>query len=355
MENVVQKLAEYMASLGHESYVVTYNRLRRQGKMELPTREVINGVNVIRIKPDFAWAHGSYSKELPDVIREIDPDVLHVHGWRHPLVFQVARLKKRMQFKAIIHTHAPFHSLNQLGFVVWLYHRSIDRFMANSLAEFDAVVALTPFERDVLVERLKVPREKITCIPNGLDDDFERYSNSFKTREHTVLYMGALSRLKNVQLLADSMGRVISKVPDARLILAGEDQGALSNVMRNEKSASFEYVGVVKDTERYKTLGTAQVFVHPCLYEAFGISLIEAQSLGKPCVITGEGGQLYSAPVMKTSLHAEPNPTDFGDKIVKLLTNSTLYDELSQNATSWAFEHRWSKLLPKYDALYGIG
>jgi hypothetical protein len=50
VEEVVRKIAEYTASRGYETYVVTYNRLRNGGVGSLPREEEINGVHVIRLK-----------------------------------------------------------------------------------------------------------------------------------------------------------------------------------------------------------------------------------------------------------------------------------------------------------------
>jgi hypothetical protein len=85
--------------------VVTYNRLRNGGVGSLPREEVINGVHVIRLKPDLTWSNGTYSSELPQVIRRLKPDIVHVHVWRYPHVFQVARLKRELGVKAIPHNY----------------------------------------------------------------------------------------------------------------------------------------------------------------------------------------------------------------------------------------------------------
>jgi glycosyltransferase involved in cell wall biosynthesis len=45
VEEVVRKIAEYTASRGYETYVITYNRLRNSGIGSLPREE-----DVIRLK-----------------------------------------------------------------------------------------------------------------------------------------------------------------------------------------------------------------------------------------------------------------------------------------------------------------
>jgi len=58
VEEVVKRVAEYTASKGYETYVITYNRLRKGGTNSLPRGE-INGIHVIRLKPNLIKFRGT--------------------------------------------------------------------------------------------------------------------------------------------------------------------------------------------------------------------------------------------------------------------------------------------------------
>lgn len=358
VEEVARRIAEYMASKGHNVHVLTCNRLRADGKCSLPRKETINNVEVTRVKPNFIWSYGTYSSEVPKVLEELRPDLVHVHAWRHPHIFQVAKLKKKLKFKAVIHTHAPFHKLNQLGLTTWLYHKTVDQTRRGVLREYDAVVALTPHEKNLLVEKLGVKSERITTIPNGIDDEISNVNintaeNETMNKNPMILYVGRVSRSKNVDLLVKAM-RILARERVAKLVLAGPDENLVAKLKGYSKKygIDFHYKGQVSDVEKYKLYSECTIFAHPAVYEPFGITLLEAQAFRKPCVITGNGGQLYATLPGMTSLHAMPNPEDFGEKIATLLMNEKLYKELSSNAKKWALRHLWSKILPEYDKLY---
>jgi glycosyltransferase involved in cell wall biosynthesis len=354
VEEVVKHIAEYMVSRSHDVHVVTYNRLRRGDVGSLPREEVINGVRVIRLRPRITWSHGTYSTELARMLERLQPDLVHVHVWRHPHIFQVAKLKKKLKFKAVIHTHAPFHKLNQLGLITWLYHKAVDKIGGGVLREYDAVVALTPHEKNLLVGKLGVKPEKITIIPNGINDEISNINIDVEERKDPmVLYVGRVSRSKNVDLLVKAM-RILAKKMVAKLVLAGPDEDLVAKLERYSMKygIDFHYMGQVSELKKYELYSECTLFAHPAIYEPFGITLLEAQAFGKPCVITGIGGQLYVAPSGMTSLYAVPNPKDFGEKIATLLMNERLYKELSGNAKKWALQHLWLKILPKYDKLY---
>lgn len=359
VEEVARRIAEYMASKGHEVYVVTYNRLREGRKRSLPQREVINDVEVIRVEPDFIWSYGTYSSKIPRVLEELRPDLVHVHVWRHPHVFQVAKLKEKLKFKAVIHTHAPFHRLSQLGLVTWLYHRIVDRIGKGVLREYDAIIALTPYEKNLLIRKLNVEDNKIKIIPNGIDDRISSIAaNTAEVKmindNHVILYIGRISRSKNIDLLIKAMKILMRKKVVAKLVLAGPDENLVNKLKRysRKNDIDFHYMGQVPEVEKYELYSECTVFAHPAIYEPFGIALLEVQAFGKPCVITGEGGQLYAAPPGVSALHAMPTPEDFGEKMAALLTDQELYEKLSRNARKWALRHLWSKILPEYDRLY---
>jgi glycosyltransferase involved in cell wall biosynthesis len=148
--------------------------------------------------------------------------------------------------------------------------------------------------------------------------------------------------------------RIVTRRVPAKLILAGPDENLIARLkgLSSKYGIDFHYKGQVLEVEKYRLYSKSTILAHPAVYEPFGITLLEAQAFSKPCVITGEGGQLYAAPPGGTSLHAMPNPKDFADKILTLLTDEGLYKELSINARCWALEHLWSKILPAYDKLY---
>jgi len=356
VEEVARRIAEYMVSKGHDVYVLTYNRLRMGGKLSLPRNDIINDVKVIRVEPNFIWSSGTYSSEVPNVLEELKPDLVHVHAWRHPHVFQVVKIKRKLKFKTVIHMHAPFHKSNQLGLITWLYHKAIDQMKRGILKEYDAVVALTPHEKNLLVERLGVKSERLIVIPNGISDEIFSVNINPEVgvidENPIILYIGRISKSKNLDLLIKAMKVLTKKM--AKLILAGPDENFVIKLKRYSRKSNidFDYMGQVSEIEKHRLYSRCAVFAHPAIYEPFGITLLEAQAFGKPCVITGDGGQLYAAPSGVTSLHATSSPEDFGEKIATLLTDKELYKKLSRNARKWALRHSWSRILPTYHRLY---
>jgi glycosyltransferase involved in cell wall biosynthesis len=352
VEEVVKHIAEYMVSRGHDVHVVTYNRLRRGGVGSLPREEVINGVRVIRLRPRITWSHGTYSPELSEVIKALNQDIVHVHAWRHPHVFQVAKLKKAMGFKAVLHGHAPFHKLNQLGIITWTYHKIIDIFGRDYLKIYDKYIALTKHEASIIT-RLGISNDRIENIPNGVKEDMCDVGNAGKA-DGQVLYLGRISKSKNLNLLFRAMKYVAKEVKSVKLVLAGPNEGLVNGLLdyASRHSIDVQYLGEVNEKLKHKLYLESTVYVLPSLYEPFGITLLEAGVHGIPSVITGNGGQVEAAPPGLASLWAEPKPDKYGEAITTLLTNENLRKRLGSQAREWAQQHVWDRILPRYEELY---
>ncbi|BDR92707.1 glycosyltransferase family 4 protein [Vulcanisaeta souniana] len=351
VEDVVKHITEHMASRGHEVYVITYNRLRTGAIGTLPREEEVNGVHIIRLKPTITWSHGSYSPELPNVMRSLKPDIVHVHVWRHPHVFQIAKLRREMKFKAILHGHAPFHKLNQLGPITWTYHRLVDNTLKGVLRNYDTYIALTNHEKEIVTKKLGLSEDKVIIVPNGIEEDRCKPNNE---RDDTVLYLGRISRAKNVQLLIKAMNIVKDEVKDAELIMAGPDEGLINQLINyaDRHGIKMKYLGVVDEEQKHELYLRSRVYALPSTYEPFGITLLEAGIHATPSTITGNGGQLHAAPPEKASLWTEPKPEKYAKTITQLLTDDELWKKLSQGAYEHAKNLTWNKILPLYERLY---
>ncbi|WP_256202670.1 glycosyltransferase family 4 protein [Sulfuracidifex tepidarius] len=300
VEKVVQKISEYMKEKGHEVVVVTYNRDRDKSNI-YKEKEIINGVEVIRLPPKFTWSHGSYSSLLPKIVSDLNPDLIHVHVWRHPHVFQLSSMK----VPKILQPHSPFYSRKQIGKFTFIYYKIVDSFLGKEMKNYN-VISITPLERDTIKKKFKVDS---VVIPNGIED----YYFDVKSKgDDYYLFLGRVSSEKNVMKMLK--GFALSKV-SRPLIIAGPDGGLGTEVRSfiHKTGINAKYVGSVTEEEKIELLSKCRALINPRPYEAFGITLIEAQAMGKPCMIVGHGGQEYAAPPGVSSIRGEDNEVDISN------------------------------------------
>ena len=191
-------------------------------------------------------------------------DLLHCATFRAP---------GRPHTPLVVTVHDVALLLHPDAFPAW--HRHTGRLALRSAARAaDAVVALSAFTRDELIELLDVPVERIRVVPNGIDSVFTTEGPA--AEGDYVLAVGTLEPRKNLAAAVEAAGRA-----GVELRVVGAAGWGGVDVPG--------WVGRVSDAELAALYRGARCLVYPSLYEGFGIPVLEAMACGTP-VVTSRGG-----------------------------------------------------------------
>jgi glycosyltransferase involved in cell wall biosynthesis len=111
-----------------------------------------------------------------------------------------------------------------------------------------------------------------------------------------VVYTGRLLRGKGLDVLLEAFARIAARQPRAHLVLVGSGAGQVLSVedelQRQARDAGLSdrvsFAGRTDDVQAY--LQASDVFAFPSLFEALGLSLVEAAACGLACVGSRTGG-----------------------------------------------------------------
>jgi glycosyltransferase involved in cell wall biosynthesis len=111
-----------------------------------------------------------------------------------------------------------------------------------------------------------------------------------------AIYTGRFLRGKGLEMLLEAFARVASRDREAHLVLAGSGDGqalSVEDALRARAAAPglagrVSFPGRVENVPDW--LRAADVFVFPSLFEALGLSLVEASACGLPGLGTRTGG-----------------------------------------------------------------
>mgnify|MGYP003291139149 CR=1 FL=1 len=140
------------------------------------------------------------------------------------------------------------------------------------------------------------PGQSVRLIRNGIDTAafaFDPERRAVMRRELelgdalTVGHVGRLIGVKNHDFLLDVFAQLHRSRPDAVLLLVGN--GPLEEQLREKAarlgiSGHIQFLGVRSDVP--ELMQAMDVFVLPSLYEGLGISAVEAQAAGLPCLLS---------------------------------------------------------------------
>lgn len=163
--------------------------------------------------------------------------------------------------------------------------RRVDRFIVVSEAVADALAARG------------VKRERIAVVPNGIDVIAFRVAAAqplgieIPAATRRVGYIGRLERVKGCEYFLEAAALIAGQDPAVRFVVvgSGSTEAALLDLAATSPVADrIDFLGHIPNVAPvYRSLDVVCV---PSLSEAFGLSAVEALTLGVPVVASAVGG-----------------------------------------------------------------
>jgi glycosyltransferase involved in cell wall biosynthesis len=216
-----------------------------------------------------------------------EADVVHVHLARDLLTGPVAALALRAGTPLVLQTHGMVDASDKrlAGLLDTLLVRRV-------LRQAGALLHLTELERAQLLEVMGEPAPStLHRLANGVPASARR---PLPPGPPVVSYVARFQRRKRAADLVRAFGAVLAHRPDARLLLAGPDEGELQATLDLVPALGLqdavEYVGALDHDGVLALLRRSTAYVLPAVDEPFPMSVLEALSVGVPAVVTTSNG-----------------------------------------------------------------
>ncbi|HKP95175.1 MAG TPA: glycosyltransferase [Fibrobacteria bacterium] len=105
-----------------------------------------------------------------------------------------------------------------------------------------------------------------------------------------LLYVGRISKEKNLDLVADAFPALSEKVPGLSLTIVGDGPYREGLQAKLAGRAEVRFTGVVRGEDLSGLFASADMLVFPSLTDTFGNSVVEALASGIPCITSDQGG-----------------------------------------------------------------
>jgi glycosyltransferase involved in cell wall biosynthesis len=162
--------------------------------------------------------------------------------------------------------------------------------------QMDVIYAPSQATRDELVSKGIHPT-KVRVYPRGID--IERFhpakrngifKKNYNLGEGTkLLYVGRVSKEKNLHLLAEAFERLVAIGQKVQLVVVG-DGPYLEEMKHHLKGKPCCFTGYLQGEALAAVYASADLFVFPSTTDTFGNVVLEAQASGIPVIVSDQGG-----------------------------------------------------------------
>jgi glycosyltransferase involved in cell wall biosynthesis len=260
----------------------------------------------MRIKRAPAWPAQRDYYFAPEIYRTVLAggwDIVHLQGC-HTLVAPTAMLAaRRAGIPYVVTFHTGGHSSGlrtALRGAQWSALRPL-------FAGATRLIGVSEFEAETFRERLRLPRQRFTVIPNGgAMQDFEppiaplrsigrARAQATRGEDAVIVSIGRLERYKGHQRVIAALPKVLDHWPKARLLIlgAGPYEAALRRLAARLGVAERVEIRSIPASDRdamARTLSGAALVTLLSDYEAHPIAVMEALAMRRPVLVTETSG-----------------------------------------------------------------
>ncbi len=233
-------------------------------------------------------------------------------------------------------------------YVLWYYQ------------QMDFIYVSSQSTREELIEKGVGP-EKIIIFPRGIDtrrfhpskrNGYLREQYRIDNGELKLLYVGRVSREKNLPLLAEVFKSLLQSANNAHLIVVG-DGPYLRDMQEAMRGTPCTFTGYLKGEELAWVYASSDLFIFPSTTDTFGNVVLEAQASGLPVIVTDRGCPRENMSPGKTGLIVKANDAhSLLEAIQTILAHPQLHREMGRAARQYVEGRSFDKAFLRAWELY---
>ncbi|HEV3098197.1 MAG TPA: glycosyltransferase [Candidatus Udaeobacter sp.] len=196
---------------------------------------------------------------------------------------------------------------------------------------------------------------KLKILPRGLDTELftpARREAAFWEKfgatngQVRLLYVGRISREKDLDVLADAYRRLRGEGLPVQLFVVGH--GPYSEALAQSLPGAV-FTGYLRGKELATAYASADIFVFPSTTDTFGNVILEAQACGVPVIVSDSGGPKELVEHRANGLITRSRDVDdFTRAIRSLAIDAALRDRMSDAARKSVLDRSWPNAFRKF-------
>lgn len=289
--------------------------------------------------------------------KSLNPNLIHAHFG--PNGYTAMAIAKKLNKPLIV----TFHGFDLIDKPTKATHGRLHlRYLKNLsrlASDGHTFIAVSDFVKRRLLS-LGFDKNKVIRSYIGIDTD--KFTPDHKVeRENIILCVGRMSKYKGQEYLIRSMSELKAELPDFRLVLVGDgDEKESLERLAASLSVRVTFTGRQTQAQVLDWMRRAMVYVQPSVTlsngqeEALGLTIVEAQAVGTPCVVFQSGGMPEAIDIDHSGFVVEEkNVEALSQAIHRLVCDKSLWQTFSKRARSFVIErHNLTKQCAEIETIY---
>ena len=234
-------------------------------------------------------------------------------------------------------------------------HRTLAKIAAFLYRASDRIVVVTPAFKDYLVEKWRVPPEKMVLVENGVDTElFSPHSGGSDIRKElgaegkfVVSYIGTIGMAHGLETLVEAASRLRQVSPAVVFLLVGEGAEKV-RIISLARARGLTNVHFIDQQARQK------IPAYICASDACVVSLkktelfktvlptkmLEFMSCARPVILTVDGHARDFLEKAAAGIYAEPeSPSELANAVMRIARDPALGKSLGRNGRRYVLEN----------------
>jgi len=355
VEKVILELSKKLVDSGNEVCVLTLNTTN------LKKIENFQGIQIIRVKAyDLTKIIGLQSaislnlwSESKKLIKEFQPDIVHLHNRFFFTTLIGIFLRKRFHFPTVITIHLG--TIEYLKGIKGYFIKKIEKLMIRLINNNSNVVTAVSYSVKDNGIKLGININKCIVIPNGVDLSFFKMKRTFRSKPRKIIFIGRLLANKGPHILVKSAKLIIKKIPDVQFFIVGDGplRGNIEQYCKkNNLTKNIKFLGKVEDIREIMKEG--DVYVRPSYLDGMPLGVLEAMAAELPVIATNIAGTVEIIQHGKTGhLIRAGNVQELADAIIELLMNPSYMEKIAKNGLKFIqSKYDWADISTEYKKCY---
>lgn len=312
-------------------------------------RECITETGNLKIKTFSSYTYADWEQfRLPQAVRKAGIDFLHC-------TCNTAPVKCPVPLLLTLHDIIYLEKVDFKGTYYQNFGNLYRRFVVPRVVEkSETVITVSHFERQTILEKLKLPEEKVKVVYNAVNERFNdhftfeektAFREKYNLPENFLLFLGNTAPKKNtpnvIRAFADYCKQTKNIVP---LIILDYDKRLVEEMLSKQGLSQFFkwfiFPGYISPLEMPLMYSCATLFLYPSLRESFGLPILEAMGCGTP-VITSNTSSMPEVSAGAALLIDPFQQEQITEGILHVLTNDALRNSYKQKGKMRAAQFTW--------------